>query len=210
MFTNIIIKLTINVMLFPVSVWLYLPNRHAIYKNEEYICKFIYEYYQILKVWLLWLKIRPFLLFDLLIYLNLYNARKIVNNYNEIIFRIYRQWYFHALLLMGKKCVCSERRDPETDCRIYAPFRGFFGVTPRLASARRTLFRFDDIRHLLLAIFSPIATCLKPKRVIGYHARSIATRTEEGEIKCIGTIYAPGLTFSRRVTHGHPSRHRSP
>lgn len=119
---------------------------------------------------------------------------------------------FRALSLVGKKKSSQwKRRDPETGCGIYAPFRGFFRVTSRLASTRSTLFRFDDIRNLLPAISSPVATCLKlgPRR-IGYRARFTATRMEEGEIKCIGTIYAPGLTFSRCVTYDHPSRHRSP
>lgn len=43
---------------------------------------------------------------------------------------------FHTLSLMGKERVRSERYDPEAGCRIYAPFRGFFGVTFRLVPTR--------------------------------------------------------------------------
>jgi len=60
----------INVMLFSLSIWLYLNQIGVIYKNEEYIyiwTLFIYEHYQLLKIWSLWLKIEFFLLFDLLI-----------------------------------------------------------------------------------------------------------------------------------------------
>lgn len=41
-----------------------------------------------------------------------------------------------TLSLVGKERVRSERCDPEAGCRIYAPFRGFFGVTFRLAPTR--------------------------------------------------------------------------
>lgn len=72
-----------------------------------------------------------------------------------------------------------------------------------------TLFRFDDIRNLPeYRRYSQSRWQLGQDRARSGRLSRAFHYNANGGIKCIGTIYAPGLTFSRRVTHGHPSRRR--
>lgn len=143
-----------------------------------------------------------------IIYSN-YSARKIFNisvttgphsllikNVNDVSY----------IIIGKKKGIHIVRCESEKNREIYAPFRGFFRALSRLVPTCSTLFRFDDIRNLLPAISSSVATCSKPgPRRIGYRTRSTVMRTEEGEKSNVSERFMHlawhSLAASRMATH---------
>jgi hypothetical protein len=124
-------------------------------------------------------------------------------------FSISREFVFHQQEYQW--CFARDRNEKNSSrCEVYAPFRGFleshadwlrrtapFSVSMTFEKSFTNDIQSHDGNLVEAAQGSVIA-------------RAPPQQREVRRVKCIGTIYAPGLTSFRHVTHGHPAQHRFP